>query len=283
MLIWENTIPDYLIKKQNIVKTILYTAAFALAFINIYAPFGVNTWYYVTKAQLFFYSSLIILAGVLVIVISRIIMYQYSKLRKITYLQYVLWVLAEILSMAAFYAAYAKFVLYNDRYFVEILKVSIKNTSLVLLLPYSILWLYFSWRTKSIQLEELSYKDNLHNIGKKMIPFSDEKGTLRFSVLLEDLLYLEATDNYVTIFYTDNNKISKYLIRNTLKNLEQNLHHRNIMRCHRSYMVNFEKVKIMRKEKSGLYLELDIDPKISMPVSKTYVGSIIEAFSQYTT
>jgi hypothetical protein len=283
MLIWENTIPDYLIKKQNIVKTILYTAAFALAFINIYAPFGANTWYYVTKIHLFFYSSLIILTGVMVIVISRIIMCRYSKSKKINYLQYSLWVLTEIISMAAFYAVFAKYVLNSERLFSEIFKVSIRNTSLVLLLPYSILWLYFSWRAKATQLEELAYKDMHQNSGKKMILFHDEKGTLRFSILLEDLMYLEATDNYVTIYYTDNNKISKYLIRNTLKNLEQSMRSRNIMRCHRSYMVNFEKVKIMRKEKTGLYLELDFDPSFRLPVSKTYVGIIIEAFSQYTT
>ena len=91
------------------------------------------------------------------------------------------------------------------------------------------------------------------------------------------------SDNYVTIYYVDNNKITKYLIRNTLKNFEQKLHPKNIMRCHRSYMVNFEKVKIMRKEKTGLYLELDIEPKFRLPVSKTYVASVIETFSQYTT
>ncbi len=47
-------------------------------------------------------------------------------------------------------------------------------------------------------------------------------------------------------------------------------------------MVNFEKVKIMRKDKGGLFLELDIEQKISLPVSKTYVSSVIEAFSEYS-
>jgi DNA-binding LytR/AlgR family response regulator len=283
MFIIEQAIPSYLTTRQNITRTVIFTAAFALAFINIYSPFGVNTWYYVTRVQLLFYSSLVILTGVLVIVISRIIMYQYSKVRKITYLRYITWILVEVLSMAAFYAIFVKFILYDERLFTEIFKISIKNTSLVLLLPYSIIWLYFSWHTKSIQLEELSYKESHNNTQKKMILFYDEKGTLRFSILLEDLLYLEATDNYVTIFYIDNNKIAKYLIRNTLKNLEQKLQKKNIMRCHRSYMVNFEKVKIMLKEKTGLYLELDIEPKFRLPVSRTYVASVIEAFSQYTT
>ena len=259
MLIWETLIPEYLTRKQNIIRTVLFTAVFAIAFINFYSPFGVNIWYDIsTKIQLFLYSSLIILTGVLVIVISRII------------------------SMAAFYAVFVKFILKDERYFTEIFKVSIKNTSLVLLLPYSILSLYFSWLFKSKQLEELSYKDKIADSSKKMIPFYDEKGTLRFSILLEDILYLEAADNYVTIYYIDNDKITKYLIRNSLKNLEQRLQPRNIMRCHRSYMVNFEKVKIMRKEKGGLFLELDTDYKFSLPVSRTYVARVIEAFSEYT-
>lgn len=283
MPVWEASIPEYLTRKKNIVGTVLFTAVFALAFINFYSPFGVNDRFNITtKIQLLFFSSLVILTGVLVIVISRIIMYHYSKIKQINYLQYILWVIAEIISMAAFYAIFVKFILKDGRLFTEIFKVSIKNTSLVLLLPYSILSLYFSWRNKSEQLEELSYKDKTGESLKRMIPFHDEKGTLRFSILIEDLLYLEASDNYVTIFYTDKGRIAKYLIRNSLKNLEPILQPRKILRCHRSYMVNFEMVKILRKEKGGLFLELDTEYKNSLPVSKTYVSSIIEAFSEYT-
>jgi DNA-binding LytR/AlgR family response regulator len=283
MPVWETSIPEYLTRKQNIVRTVLFTAVFALAFINFYSPFGVNDRFNITtKIQLLFFSSLIILTGVLVIVISRIILYHYSKTRQINYLQYILWVIAEIISMAAFYAVFVKFILKDERYFTEIFKVSIKNTSLVLLLPYSILSLYFAWRYKSEQLEELSYKDKTAESLKRMIPFHDEKGTLRFSILLEDLLYLEAADNYVTIFYLNKGKINKYLIRNSLKNLEPVLQPRKIMRCHRSYMVNFEKVKILRKEKGGLFLELNTEHNFSLPVSKTYFAGVIEAFSEYT-
>jgi hypothetical protein len=278
---WENSIPEYLTKKQNIIRTVLFTAAFALAFINFYSPFGMNKWD-ISQIQLLLYSSLIILTGVLVIVISRIIMFHYSKKRQINYLQYIVWIILEILSMAAFYAVFMKLFLHDKRIFTLIFKISIRNTLLVLLLPYSILSLYFSWRFKSKQLEELANKEQFADTLKKMIPFHDEKGNLRFSILLEDLLYLEATDNYVTIYYIDSGKIMKYLIRNSLKNLEPKLQPKNIMRSHRSYMVNFEKVKIMRKDKSGLYLELNSDQKISLPVSKTYVASVIEAFSKYT-
>ena len=282
MLIWETNIPDHLIKKRNIVRTIIFTAVFALAFINIYAPFGVDYWYKVTRVQLFFFSSLVILTGILVVVISRIIMYHYGKNKRINYLQYSVWILVEILSMAVFYTIFIKYKLHDTREITEIFKISVKNTALVLLLPYTILWLYFSWNDKTQKLEELAYKDTDINPSKRMIPFLDEKGTLRFSLLLDDLLYLESSDNYVTVYYLDHSKVSKFLIRNSLKNYEEKLNVTNLVRCHRSYIVNFDKVKIMRKEKEGLLLELDIPQQLSLPVSKTYVADIIEAFSRYT-
>lgn len=279
---WENAIPAFLVTKKNITKTILFTAAFALAFINFYSPFGVNYWFHVNKIQLFLYSSLVILTGVLVIVFSRIIMYRYSRKKEIAYYQYFIWVLAEILSMAAFYSLFVKYILHDERLFYDIYKVTVKNTALILLLPYAILWLYFSWKEKSELINELSDNNIPSPKGKKMISFYDEKGTLRFSVLMDNLLYMEASDNYVIIHYSDNKKISKYVIRNTLKKLEQTINSDNIIRSHRSFLINFDKVRIMRREKEGVFLELDTEKDIQLPVSKTYVPEVIRSFSKFS-
>ena len=69
-------LPGYLTEKGNIVTHILFTAGFALLFLNLYTPFGVATWFEVSKPTLLIYSSGVILAGILVVAISRIIMYQ---------------------------------------------------------------------------------------------------------------------------------------------------------------------------------------------------------------
>ena len=79
MVDFQKPIPPYLNEKQNIVRLILFTSLFALVFINIYSPFGADKWFNLTKFEFFTYSSLIILTGVLVVVISRIIMYQVCK------------------------------------------------------------------------------------------------------------------------------------------------------------------------------------------------------------
>lgn len=282
MLIWEKKIPEYLVQKDSIVKTTIFTGLFALAFINIYAPFEVNKWYHVTnEIELFFYSSLIILTGMAVIVLSRILMYTYSKKYEVTYFQYSVWIFAELISMAAVYSIFAKYALDDHRLFLDIAKVTLKNTILILLLPYIVLWLYFAYKEKTKQLEELEHgANNVKANPEMMIPFYDEKGKLKLSVINEDILYIEASDNYVSVYYLMNNKVSKYMIRNTLKTFETKLNKIGFIRCHRSYLVNFNKVKVLKREKEGLFLVLNVEGELVLPVSKTYVSSIIESFSE---
>ncbi len=102
---------------------------------------------------------------------------------------------------------------------------------------------------------------------------------LKFSVKREDLLYIEAADNYVIIHYLDNQKPAKYMIRNTLKRIEQELPNAGLVRCHRSFMVNIDNVKVIRKEKEGLIISFESPANISVPISKTYFDDFIRSLS----
>jgi hypothetical protein len=282
MVDFRKPVPSYLNEKGNIVRLILFTALFALVFINIYAPFGANKWFDLTQLEFFTYSSLVILTGVLVVVISRIIMYYYGRNHLLNYYWYFTWIFAEIMAMALFYALFQKFFLKDVRIFPEIVKQSARNTALVLLLPYSIMWLYLSWREKKEQIERMAGITALSGNVRDMIPFYDDKSVLKFSVKKENLLYLESAENYINICYLSKGKISKYLLRDTLKNMEENFSGTEIIRCHRSYIVNFEKVKVIRKDKDGLKLELDTPSAIDIPVSKTYVDNVMQTFSRFS-
>jgi hypothetical protein len=282
MVDFRKPIPSYLNEKGNIIRLILFTALFALVFINIYAPFGADKWFDLTRLQFFTFSSLVILTGVLVVVISRIIMYYFERKHLLSFYMYFAWIFAEIMAMALFYALFQKFVLKDARIFIEIVKQSARNTALVLLLPYSIMWLYFSWRDKKEQIEKMAGITALSGSVRDMIPFYDDKSELKFSVKKENLLYLESAENYVNICYLSKGKISKYLLRDTLKKMEENFSGTEIIRCHRSYMVNFEKVKVIRKDKDGLKLELDTASAIDIPVSKTYVDNVMQTFSRFS-
>ena len=135
-------IPQYLYEKNNIVRLILFTAVFALLFINIFKPFGSRDWYKISDFKFFIFASLIVLVGMLVVVVSRMLMLLYVKKNSLSYLQYSAWVLAEILSMSMFYALFTKFIPVENanRDFIQIFYDSMLHASLILLLPYAMSW-----------------------------------------------------------------------------------------------------------------------------------------------
>ncbi|MHC1776888.1 MAG: LytR/AlgR family response regulator transcription factor [Lentimicrobium sp.] len=275
----QKPIPAYLLEKRNIVTLILFTAAFALVFINVYAPFGVDVWFDVTRWTLLLYSSIITLTGVMVVVISRIIMYHSRHRVTIRLWHYLVWVMAEVFFMGLFYSLYQKLILADVRFLPDIVVVSVQNTALVLLLPYSVLWLYFSWSENKRKLESFGQAKDMEP-QKGMIHFNDERGILRLSVKTEHLLYLEAADNYIYIHFLDNGQPERHLLRNNLKKLNEELGHSPLVRCHRSFMVNSDKVKLIRRGKDGLLLELDLHELLTIPVSKTYVNEVMHAFAR---
>ncbi|MEG0519391.1 MAG: LytTR family transcriptional regulator DNA-binding domain-containing protein [Bacteroidales bacterium] len=270
-------IPAYIYQKSNIVRLILLTAIFALVFINIYKPFSSSNWYRVSEFKFFVFSSLIILTGVLVVVISRVGMYYWGRKHEISVSGYAVWIMLEIFFMSLFYTIYT-LILNPEREYLGVFKESALNTSLVLLLPYAALHLYFSYREKERQLQLL--KENQEEItGRQNIfSFYDEKNELRLSIARDNLLYLESADNYVCIWYLNKGTVARFMLRNSLKALEESLADTNVIRCHRSFMVNFDQVKVMRREKEGVYLELGINHVPDIPISKTYSGRVTNWF-----
>ena len=273
-------IPDHIVKRGNIVKLVIFTAAFALLFINIYKPFGSKSWYDVSDFKFFLFSAPIILTGVLVVVISRIIMYYHSRNHEISYVKYFLWVFFEILFMSLFYTIFTLSIDANHgRDIIATFKSAMVNTALVLLLPYITLWFYFGWEESKKKLEtiEKESEDDSNSIPENIL-FTDDKGTLRLSVRYSDLLYIESDDNYVTIHYITGSQVKKFLLRNTLKKIEDELSDTFVTRCHRSYLVNFSRVKVMRRERDNIFLELDATGVDDLPVSKSYREKVAERF-----
>lgn len=281
MSVLTNNIPSYIYEKSNIVRLIILTAFFALIFINIYKPFSSSSWYNVSEFKFFVFSSLIILTGVLVVVISRIIMYYWGKKHTITYGNYAIWILLEILFMSLFYTIYT-LVLNPGREYLAVFKESAINTSLVLLLPYSAIHLYFSYKEKEVLLKILAGERASAAAQQNVYSFYDEKNELRLSVKRNNLLYIESADNYVCIWYLNKGNLTKFMLRNSLKAIEESLADTNVMRCHRSYMVNFDQVKVIRREKDGIYMELGIDKVPDIPISKTYSEKATHWFTSYS-
>ena len=276
-------IPEYLNDKGNLIRLIVYTALFALVFINIYQPFGSRNWFPVSEIIFFVFSSLVILTGVLVVVISRIIMYRYTRKHDLLLWQYIIWVVAEIVAMALFYSLFGSIILNDARPLREIMRQSVINTSLVLLLPYATIWLYLSWKDKNKKLENLIQDDSKpEKQSDQVYNFFDEKKELKLSVKADQVIWIDSADNYVKVHFLNKGKITSFMIRNTLLSIENDFANTTLIRCNRSVIVNFDKVKVLRKEQDGIYLSLDLASVQDIPVTKKYAGRVLSRFSNYS-
>lgn len=268
-------IPDYFVTWRNTILQVLFTALFAFLFINIYKPFGAGEWYQEKWWMFSLGSAALVIVGMIVIIVSRLLMLARRRKGPIRIRYYVFSVAAEILFMGAAYAVLELVVLGGVRPFWILLYMAVQNTSLILLIPYIISLLFFSWRENKLTLEQLVSQLRAK---RHFIPFEDENGVLRLTINSGDLLYLKASDNYVDIIYRSGEKTKTYVLRNTLKNLEKSLEGLPLLRCHRSYMVNVHSVKILKRDKSKFVLWLDEDGQITIPVSRSYANEVLKFF-----
>jgi len=280
-------VDKYMTNKSNLVRLIVFTAIFSLCFINLYCPFDSMTWYEeMSRPKYFLVSSLLVLVGILVIAFSRFLMYRFVRKHSLYYLEYAVWVVAEVFVLSACYTCMTIAVNDNLSWWswhdvIEVFKSANINTFLVILLPYSVSWLYFSYEDKKRRLQRIeeSMKPTKDNV---VLQFRDEKGEIRFSVASNKIVYIESADNYVIINYESNNKMTSFMLRNTLKRVAHELRDTPIKRCHRSYMVNFERITALRRKNDEVSLEFDIVDIKEIPVSKTYANEMTEAFLLYS-
>lgn len=276
-------IPSFIYKKKNQITMVLFVPLFALAFILIYQPLDFNQldekvlpWLNISpNLKNHILSFGIVLIGMAVAAISRVIMTAYTKRRAISYQTYITWVACEIVIMTLIYTIVS--VITSD---VEdptsIFYNTLIKTILILLIPYVITYIYFIWqeRVKELKTIRKRLEEDENILQKAYIQIFDEKGKMQLSVRREHLLVIESADNYVCVWYMNGEVIRKVMVRTTLKQVAEQLQESNILRCHRSYIINLDCVRVLRREKEGIFVEFGIEGLPDIPISKTYAENI---------
>lgn len=149
---------------------------------------------------------------------------------------------------------------------------------LFMIIPYFGFILLLHLRDTIISTSLILQKNKQNAFHADHIDFLDEKDINRFTVKVENLLYIQSSDNYVDIFYEEDNAVKKFMLRNTIKNLEKYLAGSSIIRCHRSYMINTSNILSFQKTTTGYLIKLKHLAEIEIPVSKTYISEIKKYF-----
>lgn len=281
----EKKIPSYLLEKNQLIGSVVFSVFFAIVFLNIYTPFSSTAWFDMSKSVFFVYTIAVIAIATSIIVISRTILYKMRNKIRLNYLQYGIWMIAEVVIIAMFYSFITwRYINQSEKGFFEIMSKSILYTSLILVIPYSIAILYCALDDRNKTLRLLRYGNVVsdgedHPLDSELIHLTDNNGNLRLSIKLENLYYIESQDNYIKVYYMNKGLLSNYMLRCKLKTIEDSFIDSPLVRCHRSYIINTSKVKILRKEKEGLLVDMDCRGINAIPVSKSYSDNVLRKFS----
>jgi hypothetical protein len=91
----------------------------------------------------------------------------------------------------------------------------------------------------------------------------------KLTIEADTLLFIESSDNYCTVNFLEDGKVCKTLLRSSLSRLQSQLDSTSIVRCHRSYIVNFNQVKSVSGNAQGYKLHFHRAESV-VPVARSY-------------
>ena len=288
---WNSTmnkrLPRYLLDRFQLVGQVTFSVLFAVVFMNLYIPFSKTAWLELGYSSHFLYTLLFFCMSVMVLVVSRIVMYRTKYLFEMRIWHYVLWCIAEIVLICGIYTGITVMIseVPGDMTVYMVFLKSLLYGTISLAVPYVISTLYFMLVEKEKIIRLMNYGNVVTDEPEsddddQKITLFDIGGTLRFSVRRRNIYYIESDDNYIKVWYDDGNgELKQYMLRCRLKTVEETFRDSTLVRCHRKYVVNTEHVKVLRKEGDAFFLELDSENIQAIPVTKTYEKAVIAKFS----
>ncbi|QGY47363.1 hypothetical protein GM418_27955 [Maribellus comscasis] len=265
----EFTLLDKKYDRYFLIVTILI---FSILFLNIFEPFNINRWYSDSRIISFLRLSSYGVVVALVYLFTQFPLRKIFRQNTFQIKSFILWFVIEIVIISLVYIFLYGNPLGN---FINDFIFSLKYTVLGICLPYSFSILIIYYQKHRTEIKTLQQKISRPS-NSQLLGFKDERNKVKFSVRQSDVLYIESTDNYVSVYYSAENKVQRKLLRNTLKNLENMFEDSTIVRCHRSFMINREKIEMIQNEGKKLSVKLAHIEKI-IPVS----GKFIPHFSEY--
>lgn len=143
---------------------------------------------------------------------------------------------------------------------------SLQKTILIGIMPISI----------AAMIPFLLYQFKTVPTANTLLYLQSQQGKDWLRIALDQLLFIASSDNYVTIYYLENKKVQRKLLRSSLKAMETQLDSFPVRRCHHSYIVNLLAISYLEGNARNLRLNL-LHWEHPIPVSRKYATTISEA------
>ncbi len=301
-------IPKYMISRRYISVIIAFIVAFSALFMVIYKPFSLAVWFSTSDTLHFSLTILFYVAAIVVLIVSRSTMYALQDRFEISINRYVIWLMAENIAISLLYTIITLSLFPEDGLnFGTLGTRALFCVTMILAIPNGMILFYAAYRAKCEELEASEYQlqklreecRRLELMTKhekerreeaitqaaaldrspRMINLYDNNNTLRLTISLDSLYYLESEDNYIKVHYKHNDKIATYMLRCRTKSVEEALRDTVMKRCHRSYIVNISKIRFIHDEHRLHFITLDDDSIRRLPLSKSYYESILASLN----
>ncbi len=300
-------IPKFLVSRRYISAVIAFIVLFSVGFMLIYQPFSLAVWFSMDDMLRFSFTILFYVLAVVILVCSRSLMYAIQDRLNLTTVTYVWWLMGENLLIALLYTLITVLVFPVDGVTLpEIATRAVMCVTLILAIPNGLVSFYAAYRTKCEELEATQYqlqrlredyrilkssrehelravvesRPSLPTPSPKMIHLYDNSGTLRLTIDIDALYYMESEDNYIKVHYKHNDKIASYMLRCKTRSVEESLMGTRMVRCHRSYIVNIDKIRFLEEDRRLHFITLDDETIKRIPVSRSYYDSVVASFNQ---
>ena len=237
----------------------LFPAVFFFTFIVVYRPFGSEEMLDMGRSLFFFNTAIMMCIVLVTTIVTRLVYFLLYKFVNHTWWEFSGFCMLEMVIITYFLALYLFLMRHDGRIYFEYVGLCTQYSFLVLLFPYFGITIVCAL------------------VGKRESNLAEQKGLIRFSdtsrqvkAVLDNksILYIEAKDNYVIIYYLDNGKVKNYQLRNTMNAIAPLVEPYNIFRCQRSYYVNLSHINALRKDPNDMIsAELDAE-NIVVPVSR---------------
>lgn len=297
-------IPKFLVSRRYTSVAISLTVIFSIIFMLIYQPFSIAVWFSIEDMLRFGFTIIFYTASIVILILSRILMNVIQDRMKLTMMTYAWWIMGENLLISLLYTLITTSLFPAEGVAIPTIATkALMCVTLILLIPNSLIFFYAAYRVKCEELEATQYQlqrlgedyrilqkskeqelravANSSKItsteqGPTMISLYDNSNILRLTIHVDSLYYLESEDNYIKVHYKHNDKITSYMMRCRTRSVEQSLEGTCMVRCHRSYIVNINKIRFIQEERRLHYLTLDDESIRRIPVSKSYYDSLIK-------
>lgn len=237
--------------------------AFFLCFVLIYQPSHATTLLQMQQNMLSFNTTIIMCILLGVMLISRALMMVLSHHQlQLTWLRYIYWEIAELITMSLFMALYLTLIYQGEYPYFYVVGQSIYALLLICIYPYVVFNLSLAYVAE--KEEQVSYDDSL-------MRFLDNTQRVKLMIASSAVLYIKADENYVHICYLEGERIKEYALRASMKSLADLMQKHGLIRCQRSYYINPQHVKVLRRDKEGMITaELNSAGIRPIPVSPRY-------------